>query len=517
MNGNRGAKGSVNDRIISYLFRKRYLEYLKKRESYTIEEREKAIEYLKKLKNFDIDINVSILDEEDKCLLEDELVDFAISNIEPNSNKKTLTISDNLNAIDEKTFTVDSDFESTSKEIENFDPINEAYDFDNYDYYEIIEDKTGLAKVKSEDIIEIDNEIDKREDEKAILGELNEFINDSLETLSNIKSELEIIKSDINKQYTQDDLKKLKEKYDKLKEKISNLRKQYDVVKEKYDFEDFDLLESITLVDSIDDFKSKADLEEIELMVDVCKDEIESIEGIVIEDEKSVGVKEDITKRKVELVRRDKNYKKTKEDTKSIKDKSGIILEKTNEGIKKIDELEHSISKIDVEVVKTREYVFRTGQTLGAFLRIIGGILLKPFTRTNLSGISLGNRLINRGLRELRESLIPTEVERVEFIDRYKDVEKEIYSAKESVESTLFLIDDSLNHVNFLKENYKYNLKKYELYIPEYAKLESMLDELEKKLIKNKELIQDMEKTLDNQYERNKQRVYKAQHPRREN
>jgi len=517
MNGNRGAKGSVNDRIISYLFRKRYLEYLKKRESYTIEEREKAIEYLKKLKDFNIDDNVSMLDEKDKSLLENELVDFDISNIEPNVNRKTLLIGDNLNAVDEETFTLDSNFESTSKEIESFDPINELYDFDNYDYYEIIDDKTGLAKVKSEDIIEIDNEIDKREDEKVILEELNEFINDSLETLSNIKSELEIIKSDVNKQYTQGNLSKLKEKYDKLKEKISKLRKQYDTVKEKYDFEDFDLLESITLIDSIDDFKNKANLEEIELMVDVCKDEIESIEGIVIEDEKSMGVKEDITKKKVELVKRDKNYKKTKEDTKSIKDKSEIILEKTNEGIRKIDELEHNISKIDVEIVRTREYIYRTGQTLGSLLSIIAGILLRPFTRDNLGGISLGNRLINRGLRELRESLIPTEVERVEFVDRYKDVEKEIFSAKESVESTLFLIDDSLEHVNFLKENYKQNLKKYALNIPNYTKLEGMIDDLEKKLIRNKELIQDMEKTLDNQYERNKQRVYKAQHPRREN
>lgn len=41
MNGNRGAKGSVNDRIISLLYRKKYLEYLKKKESYTAEERKR--------------------------------------------------------------------------------------------------------------------------------------------------------------------------------------------------------------------------------------------------------------------------------------------------------------------------------------------------------------------------------------------------------------------------------------------------------------------------------------------
>ena len=148
-------------------------------------------------------------------------------------------------------------------------------------------------------------------------------------------------------------------------------------------------------------------------------------------------------------------------------------------------------------------------------MRIIGGILTKPLTNLNIFGMALGNHLVNRGLRDLRKSLIPTEVERIEFVDRYKDVEREIFNAKDAVRSTMLLIDDSLEHVRFLKENYNYNLKKYELYIPEYTKLESMLEDLEKKLLANKDLVNSMEKTLDSQYEKNKQRVYNSTHPRK--
>lgn len=515
MNGNRGAKGSVNDRVISYLYRKRYLEYLKKRESYTKEEREKAIEYLKRIKNFDIDNNLSMLDEQDKEILEEAFIDFNISNNTSNINKNNISIDNNLTAIDKDTMTINSDFENSSKQIEEFDPVNETFDFENYDYYEIINEKTGLSKVKDEDLIVVENEIEKRKDEKTILDELNEFKTDSLEVLLEIKSELEIIKSEIEKKYTQQDLEKLNEKFKELREKISKLREQYDTVKEKYDFEDFELLESIPLIDSIEDFKDRADLEEIELMVDVCKEEIESIDGIVIEDEKSIGVNNEITKKKKELVKRDNNYKNTKKETNTLVDKRKIIESKTNEELKKIIELENNISKIDTEVVKTKEYIYATGNILGSFLRIIGGILTKPLTNLNIFGMRLGNHLVNKGLRSLRESLIPTEVERIEFIDRYKDVEKEIFNAKDAVKSTMFLIDDSLEHVRFLKENYNYNLKKYELYIPEYTKLESMLDDLEKKLLANKDLVNNMNKTLDSQYEKNKQRVYKSNHPRK--
>ena len=343
----------------------------------------------------------------------------------------------------------------------------------------------------------------------------DEFKNDSLELLSEIKSELEAIKSDIDKKYTQQELKKLNERFNELRKKISKLKEQYDTVKEKYDFEDFDLLESITLIDSVDDYKDRANLEEIELMVDVCKDEIESINGIVVEEEKSVGVNNEIAKKKKELVKRDDNYKKTKKETNTLVDKRKKIEDKTNEELKKIKELENSISKIDTEVIKTKEYIYATGNILSSFLRIIGGILTKPLTNLNIFGMALGNHLVNRGLRDLRKSLIPTEVERIEFVDRYKDVEREIFNAKDAVRSTMLLIDDSLEHVRFLKENYNYNLKKYELYIPEYTKLESMLEDLEKKLLANKDLVNSMEKTLDSQYEKNKQRVYNSTHPRK--
>ena len=45
MDGNRGAKGSIRDRIISMLYRIRYAKKVKK-EEYAIAQKEKQVEYL---------------------------------------------------------------------------------------------------------------------------------------------------------------------------------------------------------------------------------------------------------------------------------------------------------------------------------------------------------------------------------------------------------------------------------------------------------------------------------------
>ena len=520
MNGNRGAKGSVNDRIISYLFRKRYLEYLKKKENYTVEERQKAIDYLRKIKDFDIDDNVSMLDDEDKSILEEALNNFTIESIEMKDTEKVRDLKEIFNgttaldSLEKYSSSNIGSLQDASKKIEEFDPSKELYDFDKYDYYEIINDKTGLAKLKSDEFIDVDREIEKKDDEKIILEEVNEFIDDSLKTLDEIKYEINAIKDSIQEQYTQEQLKNLHERYDAVKEKLKKLKQQYSVIKEKYDFEDYEILENITLINSIDDYKSKANLEELELMVDACKMEIEAIDGVVIEEEKSVGIEEEMFEKKTELVKRDKNFKNSVDNTIKLNELEETIRKEASEQIKIIEDLEKSITKVETEIVRTREYVYNTGRLFGSFLRITAGILTRRLSNTTLFGTMLGNHLINRGLRELRQSMIPQEVERVEFIDRYKDVEREIFTTKDYVRTTMYLIDDSLEHIKFIKENYNLKLKQYASQISEYPKLESMINELEKKLLLNKDLVSDMNKTLDQQYEKNKVKVYNSNHPR---
>lgn len=519
MSGNRGAKGSVNDRIISFLYRKRYLEYLKKKESYTKEERERAKEYLKRIKYFDIDDNVSMLDEEDKNILNEALsgIKNATFQATPSDNyyemknieKKASSI-ENSNTITEETL---EDLSKMGKKVSEYDPLKEQYDFDKYDYYEVISNKTGLSS-EDENSIDVDKEIEKKADEEIIIDEVEKFIDESKQLLVELKEEITSIKEDVSEIYTAKEIDELKERYNEINQKIQELKEKYSTIKEKYDFEGYEILDNLLLVDTIDDYKNKADLEEIELLIDACKYEVESISGITIEDEISKGVSQDIEEKKGEIVKRDNEFKNTKDHTIYLDSFEKMIQQESIEQQKIILELEKDISHVEEEIVRTTEYVYHTGRMFGSFLRIATGILTAPFSNNRFLGVMLGTHLINRGLRELRTSLIPEEVQRVEVRTRYNDVEREILHAKDDVKTTLSLINDSLYQVGELKKTFDIKLKKYSAYIPNYYNVEQMLNDLENKLNKNKDKINNMNESLDKQYEANKQNVYRANNPR---
>lgn len=66
MNGNRGAKGSIKDRLISMLYRLRYKKKKLKQEDYTIDNKQNQEKYINTLKDFKGQEDVNILDTKDK-------------------------------------------------------------------------------------------------------------------------------------------------------------------------------------------------------------------------------------------------------------------------------------------------------------------------------------------------------------------------------------------------------------------------------------------------------------------
>ena len=326
MNSNRGAKGSVNDRIISFLYRKRYLEYLKKKEYYTKEQREKVKEYLKKIKEFDIDENVSVLDADDKKILEDVYGNLQVEDIFESPERDVINqdiekkegyedIIQIKNIPEPSNSSSDTNLDeliAAGDKISEFDPYTEEYDFDKYDYYEIIEKHKGIENLQDNEVIDVEKEEKKLDDEQIILEEVTEFIDESVEELDEIKTELKSIKNSIEDIHTENDSIELEEKFNKVKEKLENLKNKYDIMKEKYEFEDYEILDNLTLIEAIDDYKDKASLEELELMVDACKYEIEAIDGIEIEEEKKVGIGEEVTQKHKIIKQRDNDFKEKK-------------------------------------------------------------------------------------------------------------------------------------------------------------------------------------------------------------
>ena len=74
MNGGRGAKGSINDRLISIMYRNRYKLAEDKKAGYTVVAKEKQKEYLKFMQNFNYPKDVSNLDSTDKKSVNEAVV-----------------------------------------------------------------------------------------------------------------------------------------------------------------------------------------------------------------------------------------------------------------------------------------------------------------------------------------------------------------------------------------------------------------------------------------------------------
>ena len=427
---------------------------------------------------------------EDLLKVSDTYLDDVEETIERNKNRKPLDLS------------------SLNELYSNIDMNQALASIAKESYYELINKKTNVGSLEQDEVLDVDKEINKADDELTIIEEMNEFIDDSLELLSEIKSEITSIKLEINEQHTQEEIEELNARYIKLKDKVTLLKEQYLVVSKKYDFEDFEILDNIKMMDAIEDYKSLASLEELELLSEACKEEIEAIDGILIEEKRRIGIEEEIENKKDEIVTRDKNFDNSKIDTMYYSKFEREISREIELQKQAIAEFWVGLSKVNTELVTTHDYIYHTNLMVNSFLRIASGILTLPFS--NLFGMSLGTNLISRGVRELRRSMIPEQVERQELVTHYTSIEDDIKRARDSVEDAKKLLDDTIYEIDEFEKEFKNKFSEYAEYIPDYYKIANQIEALNKQLRYKKEETKQMEETLNNQYENNKQKVLRA-------
>lgn len=515
MNGGRGAKGSINDRLISMMYRNRYHKFQLQKESYTKEKKQSEKEFLRSVQSFDIEDGAITLEDKEKAVIEEAFLPLKTATIEfpkPKQTNAALEISndtiENITSTPTKSNIIElHDF---SEKMIEFNPETEVFDFDNFDYYEVISKKTGIGEFPESDVIDIEKEVEKVEDEIVIVSELEKFIDDSLELIEEIKEDLVQIKSMIQEQYTETQISSLADNYKKVKAKIDRLKEKYDTVKDKYNFENFEILASIEMMLALNNYKDEASLNEIETLVDFCKNEIEQIDSIVIEDTKSVGVAEEIIEKKAEIKRRDVEFTENKQGVIYLDDLEQKISYEAREQKILIAELERKLANFTTEIKDVTHTVYHTEKMFGSFLRIAAGILTSPFSGRKIFGTMLGTHLINKGIKGLRDAINPEYVKTTEVIHKYKDIEREILNSKDYVNTTDKLISDSIYQLDRFDDEFKNKFKEYSGVIPEYQVVEKQIQDLKKKLSQKQYEINIMKKDLDRQYEANKIKVKKA-------
>lgn len=474
MDGNRGAKGSVKDRLISMLYRLRYKKKKLKEENYTITNKEKQEKYLHTLKDFEEKENINILD---------------------NTDKKEL---------DKVNYNVSFKVQRKKGIGEPKQEINQVVKQDNIEVNNVELKLTSIESKTSEldEKVELKKEIKKTKNEITILKEVDTFIKKSLENIEDIQNELDIIKKESKERNK--DTKQLEERYNKLKEKINKLKLQYDTIKDKCDLSEFSILESIKLMESVTDYKSIAKLNEVEMLVKVCKKEISELDSItvVVEENKKVGVEIKETKEKQNKVKI--KFNKSKEKLNKI----GSLEEQLSSEIRNqqeiVDDMYEKASYFEKEINKKTEVIGHKN-ILGSLFRIAGGIVTLPLTGKELFGVALGSTMINKGLKEMNKTLETKE--RIVIDYKYEDISKQIEQVKDKVEYINLVLSDSLNEIKKLKYNFKDVYGEYDNVLPEYNSTLEKLNNLENKVLEQQYKLLNMDKKLDKEKEMNKQKL----------
>lgn len=509
MNGGRGAKGSINDRLISLMYKNRYKKLQLQKESYIKSSKKEEKEFLKSIQYFDIDDDALYLDEKEQSFLQDVFAPLNdgidTSELKRDGKQQDLNMITNNPNI----YRI-GDLHIMNEKMIEYDPETEEFDFDKFDYYELIQKRTGIGETSNSAIIDVKQEISKVDDEITIVEELEKFIDDSLELIDEIKIDLKEIEGLIEEQYTEEQIINLEEKYKKVKEKVDKLKKQYDIVKDKYDFENFDILNNIEMMLAIDNYKDKSSIEELETLVDYCKNEIDQIDGIVVEEKKSTGVSENIIDKKVEIKKRDDGFEVNKKGVIYLDELERIIAKESREQKRIMYSLEKKLANFTTEIVPVVETVYHTEKMFGSFLKIAAGILTAPFSGRKVFGTMLGAHLINKGVRGLRESLTPEFVNKDKIVHHYTSIEQEILNSKDYVNSTDCLLSDSIYQLDKFDEEFKNKYSDYVELIPEYKNVEKQIQELKLRLANKQLEINTMKNDLDRQYASNKVKVRKA-------
>lgn len=333
---------------------------------------------------------------------------------------------------------------------------------------------------------------------------MDNFIKESKENLEEISVSVNEIKKDLSNQ--DKTAKEIEKKYEELKSKISKLKSQYDTIKNKYDLSEFSIIGTIKIMDSIDNYKTLASLNEIEMMVKVCKSEIDKIDNITVINEESKVVEENIENRKEEETGIKVKFNKNKEKVDEIKSIEETVAYELKEQEKIIDEMYKEASHYEKEITKKIEYIGHRN-ILSSLLRIAGGVLTVPFTGLNIFGIALGTTMINKGLKEMNKKLETRE--KIVISYNYEDISSQISNMKDKVEYTNLVLIDSLNEIQKLKENFNQVFKNYEYILPEFSDTLNRINLLEKKLQEGQNKLIKMDKKLDEEEEINKQKLEK--------
>ena len=406
------------------------------------------------------------------------------------------------------------DLKELKKKLIEVDVKSENFDFDKYDYY--IVEPIKKKGIDTEELKKLETTKNFINNSKKAITNLNSGIKkfdinfkypkehkeDLSSTITDINTNISILKKNLN-EIDNIDTKKL----DNFK--IPNNEEE---IKESY--------EIINYYQGIIDNKEK-DIKVVDIISNTQFDKKigVNVNNDTLTKNKDANITEDNYKKdnyksfikNIKIYKTSKNsLDKKSESRKTIKALNKFDgfkirqLKRNEEKVKKdVDSAKNIIDKMNIEVDKVTKEISEITKTTGytrmikSCLRVATGILTLPFSKINLFNISLGSALINKGLKDLRKGLETKSEIKIDY--KYEDLSNMIKATKDKTKLTELLIMDSLTEIKSIKQT---------TYLGENNIKD--LNKLEENLNKKLKEIDKLNKKLSKQDERNKIKIKKV-------
>lgn len=479
---------------------------------------------------FDISDDVSDSDSRVKGSIKDRLISFLYRErfkIKLMSNKPLITSQRKISIFTKKRSIKKEisvikdirDLKKLGKKVIDVDPKTEKFDFDKYDYYVI--EPVMKKGIDTEEIKAIKETRKKIQEAKSIVTNINknvkkisinlEYPKEHRENLDKLvietKRNVDLLKNKLslipNSKIDNSKLNNIVLKEDKIiLEEAQEVIKDYEAKLNKYE-------ENLIVQEAINEINFKKNIG-----ISKDKKEIQVNKKEINEEDKLNNVNKNKTNNNLKVL--DPSKAKLKSKKLALKKRKKVLnafdvmkieqIKNTDDKLKKdIDTTKEIVDKMNKEVNKVTkeisEVVRVTGymNVLKSCLKVATGILTLPFNGVNLFNITLGSALVNKGLHGLRKGLVTKKEVKVNY--NYEDLTEKIKKTKDKAKLTELLIVDSLNQISYMKQEVSY-LNNEAL---------DMLMKLESSLEKKLNEIKSIDKKLDKQDKQNKIKIKKVE------
>jgi len=356
---------------------------------------------------------------------------------------------------------------------------------------------------ESDTPIEVEEQLEAESEllEQAILDGIEKIIQEDLYELEKIEYELQVLAKREEEEVLTDEIDKIREELEALLEKFELIRSRYEQFAENNDLLPFDDNYFYNLMAEYKDtVQNNQSTEEINDSIQHIEEYVGVIEKIIESEKKADILEGQLEEKKSDLEIRDEEFETLKEEYENIEKVVTEVDAFSKEQDKLLASIEEKIkysediqSRIDTQI----SIVPDINKLLNATLMFAAVGKIPPTPR----GYLMKTGLIIGALRNASQFLRTEQTQKKVTTIKYTNYAKEVISSINSIDDIVEKIENASIDIQYMRETFEKECSEYQGLIPEYDELIKSIDDAEKQIETNKNIIlkyrDDFEKTLE--------------------